>query len=275
MRRWSRLAVVLALLLVSCAGRLVRQTVFEDQGTEVILRSRVKGGEPVERGFDHPMSISTVRLAHILSRLEIRTEAKDGSQRSPAIPLESLYLVADGVAKALAVAGPHQEVVVLSVRKDKHFVLFDRKHLTSFVTYRKDDLLYVHLVRSEWEVEPRREDRLPEPDVGEHVMKFRVLPSKAMTLVDSQSVVVDWRDPVFKRPTRTRLTPGGKVVRREILLESEEPEAVDPTPVPLPDGLSPAALRALADLEELRRQGTISEAQYNARRLEILRSGQN
>ena len=92
-----------------------------------------------------------------------------------------------------------------------------------------------------------------------------------MMLVDQQAVAVEWRDPIFQKPTRTRLTPGGKVVRRTILMESLEDET-DYGPRPqLSDELSPEQLRALADLEEQRRSGNISEGQYNARRNRILR----
>jgi hypothetical protein len=84
-------------------------------------------------------------------------------------------------------------------------------------------------------------------------------------------VAVDWRDPIFDRPTRTRMLAGGRVVRRTILMESLEDDT-DYGPRPqMNDDLSPEQLRALADLEEQRRSGAISEGQYNASRNRILR----
>jgi hypothetical protein len=97
-----------------------------------------------------------------------------------------------------------------------------------------------------------------------------------MTQVDGQSVAIDWRDPVFKKPTRTRVTPSGKVVRRTILMESPEEEVSEPGKEPeyhrLPENLSSDTLRALADLEDQRHRGEISEAEYKQQRRQIIRA---
>jgi hypothetical protein len=99
-----------------------------------------------------------------------------------------------------------------------------------------------------------------------------------MELVDQQSLAIDWKSHLFDRPTRTRLTPDGRTVRREILMESEEPasepdtEPLRPDILPIPAGVSPKVLRALADLEEKRRNGTLTEAGYVQERLEILQA---
>jgi hypothetical protein len=53
-----------------------------------------------------------------------------------------------------------------------------------------------------------------------------------MSLVSDQAVAIDWRAPVFAHPTRTRVTPSGNVVRREILSESPRKCRTAPTPVP-------------------------------------------
>jgi len=214
-------------------------------------------------------------LAHILSRIDIRTEAKKGAQRAPAIPTEALYAVADQLSKALRQADSSQEIAVYIIRHTKRFGIFDRRFLTSFVAYAKDDLLYIHLSRVDWEISKTgKNERLPEPRVGDYAMEFRVVPSKGMTQVDGQSVAVVWRSPVFKKPSRTRITPSGKVVRRTILMESEDEEEVSAEPAfdPLPENLSSATLRELADLEDQRHRGEITEAEYAARRRQIIRS---
>src|SRR5262249_60419523 len=66
---------------------------------------------------------------------------------------------------------------------------------------------------------------------------------------------------------------GGEVVARPILMEApSDSEAKPPGPAP-PEELSPEALRALADLEETRRRGDLTENEYQTRRKAIL-SGQ-
>ncbi len=267
---------VLCVSSIGCVTRYSRETVFDSDRTEVMLRGEVRGLTPVEQGYEHPATISSVRVAHILSRIDVRTDAKKGSQRVPAIPLETLYRIAEGVAQGLAKADSNQQVVVLSIRRSKHLALFDRKYLTSFIAFVRDGQLIVHLGKLDWEIPKRREDRLPEPHLDETTGKYRVLPGKHMDALGPQTLAVAWRESIFRKPTRTRVSGSGKVVRRTILLESDEeelPPLVTETPEvsePPPDGLSPAALRALADLEEARRAGEITETQYDARREQIL-----
>jgi len=259
-----------------CATRTIRETFHEDPTTRIVLRHHRESGEAVDRGYSQPIAIAPVRLAHILSRIDIRTEAKKGAQRAPALPTEALYIVADHLSKALREADSTQEIAVYYTRRAKRFGIFDHHFLTSFVTYAKDDLLYIHLSRTDWEIpKTGKNERLPEPRVGDYVMEFRIVPSKGMTQVDGQSVAVAWHDPVFKKPSRTRITPSGHVVRRTILMESPEEEdesADEPTFERLPENLSSTTLRALADLEDERHRGEITEVEYNTRRRQIIRS---
>lgn len=257
----------LAALQVACITRSTRTTVWKHSDTEVILRGKKRGTEPVSQGFQHPTTISSVRMAHILSRIDIR-KGNDG-KREPAIPLETLYLIAEGITKGLEQADPSQEVVVQSIRHRKRWGVFDHKHLTSLVAYMKDELLYVHIGRSDWEIPPRAEmrDRLPEAHAGEFRLDFRLVIEPGMALVDKQAVAVNWRDPIFRKPTRTRVTASGRVVRRQVLMEDLED---DPELSGLSTTLSPEQLRALADLEEERREGNLTEAVYNARRGKIM-----
>ena len=275
-RTQEHIAAFVLLALVAgassaCVTRTVRQTVVDDGYTQVILRSQKRGGKLIDKGFEHPVTIAPVRMAHILSRIDLRRQDGDDRKRVPAIHLDSLFTIAEGMAEALQKADSSQEIVVQSVRRAKRLGIFDRNYLTSLLCYTRDDLLYIHISRTDWEVPPQRADRLPETHVGKYPLKFGLVVEKGMVLVDHQAVAVEWRDPIFRKPTRTRLTPTGKVVRRTILMESLEDETdYGPRPQVSKD-LSPEQLRALADLEEQRRNGKISAAQYNASRNRILR----
>jgi hypothetical protein len=134
----------------------------------------------------------------------------------------------------------------------------------------QDDLLHVQVARSDWEIPPRRRDNLPEPQAGEQQQSFHLLVDTGMSLAGPQAAVVDWRDSVFAKPTRTRITPGGKVLRTTILMESQEEEAPPAQRPTLSSELTPDQLRSLADLEEARRDGKLSEAEYAAERNRIL-----
>ena len=92
-----------------------------------------------------------------------------------------------------------------------------------------------------------------------------------MTLNDHQSVAVDWRDDIFRKPTRTRVTSTGKVVRRQVLMESLEDVSLEPQTPAISPELTPQQLRDLADLAEARQSGAISETAYQSKRGRILR----
>ncbi|MEM7409523.1 MAG: hypothetical protein AAF430_04710 [Myxococcota bacterium] len=272
------LALVASGLLTSCITRPVKEPVFSERGVDVSLRSESRFFSTVEKGYEHPVTIAPVRVAHILSRIDLRPPegylvALEGEpkKRVAAVRTNALFEIGEGISQALAAAGPDQEVVVMVVRETKRFGVFDHDYLTSFLVYARDDRLYLHMGHFEWEIPKRRKDRLPEPRVGSAPQRYKILPSSAMSLVSSHSVAIDWRDAVFARPTRTRVLPSGEIVRKTILLES--PPEVDDIEDPvarMPDDLSPEQLRALADVEEDRREGRITEIEYRSRRRRIL-----
>ena len=270
------IALIAALLATGCITRSVKEPVFEQEQTSVLLRSQRKGGETLAKNFGHPLTLSTARMAHILSRIDYRKDsAEPSTPREPVIPLETLYVIAEGMAAAFSKATPDQEVVVMSVRRGKHWGIFDREYLTSLLAFVKDDLLYIQVARTDWEIPAQSRTQLPEPRAGEEVMKFRLLPSEGMTLATAQSVAVSWRDPVFRRPSRTRILPSGKVVRREILMETPEDTAPPTPPVAtdvLPANLSPETLRKLADLEDQKTRGEVTQTEYTVMRSTILRA---
>ena len=275
MRHRLVLAVLCALPLVATGcTTLTREDVYKEDKVEVFLRSESRLFRGVAKGFDHPATISGFRVAHVLSRIDVRHSIEDGNRREPAVPTQMLYSVADGVSKALAKAGPDQEIVVMALRVDKTFGVLREEYLTSFVAYVRGEQLFIHLAKSDQIVRTRRRDeRLPQPRVGEESEKVKIFPGTAMTLVGQQVVAVSWRDPIFARPTRTKILPTGEIKRKTILLESPE-EVVDEESYAdtdwLPPNLSPRQLRELADLEEERAAGAITEANYRSRRRAIL-----
>ena len=61
MKRALRIAVIATLLATGCITRSVKEPVFEQDQTSVILRSQRKGGETLPKGFGHPLTISAAR----------------------------------------------------------------------------------------------------------------------------------------------------------------------------------------------------------------------
>jgi hypothetical protein len=269
------LLLIGAALLASagCGTRYARVPVHSDDLATVVLRAQLQGGEPLDRGFAHPATISGVRLAHVLAQIDVRVDGGEdaASARKPAIPTELVYPLGDLLSQALAKADPSQEVVVQALRRERRLGLFTQAYATSFVAFvGSDELLHLQLSRLDWPVPKGDEDELREPVPGREVMAFRVLASEGVDPTGHQSVAVHWRDDRFRNPTTVRVGPGGKVTRRTVLMEEEAPpEEPAAGGVELPT--DPEVLRALADLEEARRSGAITEAEYQRQRRALLR----
>jgi hypothetical protein len=266
------LAAALLAALVACGPSYKRRVLETGSKVEIILRGEKGDGDLVDQGFAHPLDVSGVRVTHILAQLDVRDEAAEGGARRPAIPTNALYDIGRAVSLGLAKATSAEEVVVRSFRKTKRLGIFGSTHLTSLIVYAKEELLFVHVRHVDWEIPKRDEAEPPEPWVYRTNESFKILPGDAMTAVGPQEVAVDWRDPTFRKASSIRMGPGGRIERRVILMEMEdEPTAAEREQEEEREGrLSPDTLRELADLEEERLSGEISESQYKARRRAIL-----
>jgi hypothetical protein len=266
-------AAVLLLASLGCGTRYARVPVHADDLTQVALRAELRDGKPVPRGFAHPATISGVRLSHVLAQIDVRVGAGDdgASERRPAIHTDLVYPLGELLSAALAKADPDQEVVVQALRKERRLGLFTQSYATSFVAWvAADGLLYLSLSRLDWPVPKGEEDQAREPVAGREVMAFRALASEGVDPVAHQTVAVHWRDDRFRRPTSVRVGPGGKVSRRTVLMEEEAPPGAEPATSPQALPSDPEKLRALADLEESRSKGEITEAEYLRRKRQLL-----
>ena len=259
--------VVLAGAL-GCGTRYVRETSFDHPDLKIRLRSAKKGGEIVDRGFAQPATISSVRIANILSRIDVRDDKEDGVRKA-AIPTETLFDISRHVSKALAEADSSQEVVVQSIRRHRRLGVFTHKNMTGLVLWVQGEDLVVNLTQLDVPIEKGRVEKLPEPWTDQPYGKFRVIAGPSMVPVATNTLLVSWKDPIFRKSSNIRIDARGRVIRREVLLE-EAPEEAPEAATPLPEGLTPEVLRALADLEEERRDGDISEGEYQRRRRTLL-----
>src|SRR6267142_3333963 len=118
-RRLALLAMLAAAVATGCMTRPV--PIFEESGIRVFLRSDTRWLRTVEKGYSHPVTIAPVRVAHILSRIDLKPPGgflvsfEGDKERVPAIQTDALYAVAEGISKALAAADPNQEAVVMII----------------------------------------------------------------------------------------------------------------------------------------------------------------
>lgn len=277
--RARRSVLAFACLAVAASGCMTKQArtpVYDQNNVQVFLRQDVKGGKPLDRGYSQPVTIAPIRITNILSRIEVRKEDGDEDEnlRQPAIPTALLYPIGEGVSQALSKADPSQSVVVMAIERRKSMKVFTADYITSLIVWVQDDRLFVHLGQLGEPLPADAKDKPREPQLDTIESKKRVLASEGLTAAGPRLVAADWRSNVFGDTSTIRIRPGGGVVRRTILMEEAPDDAgAKPGPAPPPEGLSPEALRALADLEETRRRGELSETDYQQRRREIL-SGQ-
>jgi hypothetical protein len=268
----------LAVPLSACATRTIDDKVIDRDGIQVFLRHRREQGEEVERGFAHPARISSQRLARILSSVEVQDSLRKGLLRKKVTTRRAAFEegrvgpLAEALSETFGQANSTHEIVLLSVRTERRYVVFARRFVTSFIAFIEGDALYLDLSRLRWEIPKDQEDeRLPMPKRGDRVMSFRALPGPAARSAGPQLLAISWRDPVFE---------GLEAAQLEIASEPPEPAETPEKPRPelehssaseLPSNLSGATLRELADLEKAREQGEISESYYRRRREKLLR----
>lgn len=270
------MGLFLAASLPGCAARTVRHALVRQNLVEVDLVREVKGFTIQERGYEHPTIISTQRLTNILSAIEIETQAKGGGTiRQPAFHPEIVSRSADALARGLAEASPDEEVGLKVLRREARLGIFDRKFLTSLLAYVEDDHLYLLIRRVDWPIKESAESKpLPNPMRNRKSMNFRVVSGDPIYFAGMQDLEIDWQNEVFRTAFRLPGTTSGKKIRREIISTSPVPkdeiEALGRDNIDL-DQITPDQLRALADLEEERRDGRITETAYQRARRQLLR----
>ena len=272
----SLLALSTLFTTTGCVTRNVRDSVVQNHLIEVDLVRRVKGFTTEKRDYEHPTIIAAARLQNILGALEIEVRDDGAMIRQPAIAREILSKAAEGLSQGLGEAGPDQMVEVRAIRKQMRLGVFHRKFLTSFLAYVDDDHLYVLLRRVDWPIPQSKEnDELPHPQRNQRNMDFRVIAGEPIYFAGVQDLEIDWRHEAFRDPFQLPGSTGGERKRREVLESMPVPRdeirrgAQGELSV---DQLSPEKLRALADLEEERRAGRITETDYQRAKRDLLRS---
>lgn len=278
------IVVAASLLASGCMTRINRHSIIERRAVQVDLVTEREGlFDTVSRDYQHPAILSQERATHILNAIEVETpQDKGGFIRQPAIHPELVEEAAIALVEGFAKAGPDEDLAVKLIRKEASLGIFHTKYLTSFIAYMKDGYLYILLSRVDWPIPQARENEklnklrgLPEPRRDQQPMDFRVVSGEHVFYAGPQALEIAWQNPVFQTAYRLPGTSGGEAKRREVLFQAPAPPA-DRNPsagdgVAL-DQLTSDQLRALADLEDDRREGRITENAYQRAKRDLLRS---
>jgi len=275
MTRWLvRGLLAAAVLAAGCGPKVVRTPVFEDNTYQVALRRTLQDGQPVSRGYAQPAEIANVRIAHILANLSFQNDGR----RLPVIRSEHVYDLADHVTEAVEKAGPDDEIVAAVFPSDRRLGLFSDPKVTAFRMHFERETLVIEFFDIERDVTsasgPAGSD---EPytfpvEIPEGSVPFTLAPGEAQVRGNgARELRIAWRDPFYAKPVSLRMREG-RTTRREVLMEA------DPGKLDLPAGelsttdpaLRDAQLRALDQLDALRRSGLIKEVDFRERRRLIL-----
>ncbi len=273
----ATLCLALGVGSTGCAERFVRHQVIKNNRIEANLVRAVKGFTVQPQTFEHPAIISVPRLTYILNAIEVETPAEGGGEiRQPAFHPEIVERAAQALAEGLAEASPNEEVGISAIRKEMRLGVFHTKYLTSFLARIENGNLYIDLDRVEWRIPQEREGKsLPKPRHDRPPMRFRVVHGEHMFFAGPQMLEIDWQNDVFSQAYALPGTTKGAPKKREILLQAPVPKAerdeMDAAAGSI-DQLSPDQLRALADLEEDRREGRITETAYQRARRALMRA---
>jgi hypothetical protein len=266
MNRQLSVAAALCAPLLACGPKLVREPVFTREGVTVELRRTVDGGEPVPRGYDHPIQIAAVRVAHILATV---SHSQGEEAQRPTIRTEHVYDLAEGIAAALAKAGPDDEAMATASSHDRRLGIFSDRKVTAFAAYVKSDQLHLDFYVIEHDYrddDPRAEGYEPPATLPASKPGFKLHAATAMTVDGPRGVAVDWRSEFYRKPVNLSVRHG-QVRRRTVLMDSEEG---DPSDLPIPDVPTDAQIRALDQLDAARRSGLVPEPEFQRRRRLIL-----
>ena len=119
------IGLAVALAFAGCAPKVVRERVLEKPGVRVELRHT----ESVTHGYQQPATISDVRIAHILASL---TWDDGEGKQAPVVRSLYVYDLAEGISKALAQAGPDDEVAAATFPEDRRLGIFSDPKVTAF-----------------------------------------------------------------------------------------------------------------------------------------------
>jgi hypothetical protein len=257
--------LLIALASLACGATYSRVSLVDTPDLVVLLRSQKNAAAR----FAHPAQLEPERAVAVLASLDVRESAGDDSARRPALPLALARTLGPVLADALARADATQEVSIRALRRERKLGVFSRNFATRFVAFvDTEQRLQIHLVDADRELPAGEETQLADPIAAQSTHAIRSVPTAHARVLGQRGFAVDFRAAEFARAPSQREAGRG---RTTILMEAQGPLAPETAPLgPLPT--DPARLRALAELEEARRAGTLSEAEYQRRRADLVQA---
>jgi hypothetical protein len=267
------LSSLLASLLIAagCSGvKNVSETVYSGNGIKIRLVEQVqKTGEPVSRGFEHPWTADIEELDGLLgSILYQQTVMFYHGKKRNAFPLPQRREMLKPLQEAFAKATPDQ-MVDFSFHHRWKWLIISRDMLTDGVLFRKEgklncafrNLAFEDLADPEGSGEPYGGDPTQEPVRSSWVLS----PGPGQDLVEktSSGLFGGTRFPNWIQLDLARQWPAAPEGEEDAALPAAS-GAAEPPPT-----LTEIEKR-LHFLEELHKEGALSEASYEKRKADLI-----
>jgi hypothetical protein len=251
-------AVWVCISLWGCGAKMTTTLIQKDSLFEVYLQRTVgKDDQPVDAGYQHPVSLPPEEIHRLLQSIQIRRSSgllqqvfsNSSREIQPAFTDEEIRRMAAGISKALASATPADRINF----QVKHPRGIFTPTLTTGVVYVKDDRLGVILGNYRY---------LPIPDAHDLYNQF----SDPLDTQGSQTfTIVPGPFQELYKSGRSRLKNRWLLIDYKALLSSS-PEQQTKTPE-IPEGLE----EKLSTLKRLRDQGLITQEEYQEKKKELLK----
>lgn len=287
MRRLFLLQVVgLLVVAMGCARSKVQyEEIFKDDRAHVRLcENQEKSGEVVPRGFDHPWDVEIGTLEDMLESVRYKKGKVliGGGESEDAFPTFSRHALLKPLKEAFAQAGPDQVIDFSFVERRSTLKVFRRVYLTDGIMFRKQGNLNIAFRNLAFEevggaeeddYERNREDPIESPMRTSWTLLAgdgqALVAGKGSGLLGSNTYTnwirldLSWPWGVSDMEIIEEAMPGmGEAL--ESLTEGEY-ELPKPT-----DAGREEVQERLEFLEELRREGTISEDSYREKKRELM-----
>lgn len=295
--------VVLSALVGCGRSRSSFLEIYRDETIQVRLVEWKDGsGSTIARGFDHPWPVDAQTLEGLLSSIRYRRGLL--IQRNKArdvFPADVRKGLLDPLRKAFERAGPDQAVDFSFLRRETTLAVFQREYLTDGILFRKGGAFHCALRNLAFET-------LGGPEAGEN--PFAGDPTEkplrtdwTFVLQEGQSLARSASSGLFAKeefpnwivldlarslggtkgvsPEATEAAAGAVPAESEGAVVPPAPRQQPPplaapaaeTPVSQPSAVPPEVEDRLRFLEELRREGSLSEDAYQQKKRQLLERG--
>ena len=277
--------ILFLLILVAGCSRVktVSQTIYESKGIQVrLVETLDENKQSVPREFEHPWDVEATTLNDLLGSMYYQQKVMFfKGKKKQAFPMPQRAEMLQPLQEAFAKATPNQWVDFFFHHRHR-WLIISRELLTDGVLFRKDDklncvfrnLAYEDLADPEGTGEPFQGNPTKEPVRATWVLVLS--PGQNLVKVEKPGLLGSKNFPNWVQLDLSQKWPAPEPTKEELkAAEKAEKKALEEAgKEALPAGAAVAGQaeieKRLRFLEELRKEGTISEEAFKKKKKELM-----